>query len=230
MANEVVKKGWLDIPAIALLAANTIPLYGVLFLNWDAFFIVILYWAENIVVGFYNILKIAFAAVPHPTAHLGKLFLIPFFTIHYGGFTAFHGFFVLAIFNKANIKVMEGPAWPCFLVFVQILGSIIKQVYLIIPSQTKIAVFALFISHGISFVYNYLLKREFAATNPGKLMGSPYGRVVVMHIAILASAFLVMAIGSPVALLLVLVVLKTILDVKLHLRGHKKIKANTRLA
>ena len=224
---KLSEKDWLDIPVIALLAVNFIPLYGVLFLNWDAFYIVLLYWAENIVVGFYNILKIAFAAVPHPVVHLGKLFLIPFFTIHYGGFTAVHGFFVLAIFDKADIKVMEGPAWPCFLVFVQMLGNLIKQVYLIIPSQTKIAVLALFVSHGISFIYNYLLKREFAATNPRKLMSSPYSRVVVMHIAILGSAFLVMAIGSPVALLLALVALKTVFDVKLHIRGHKKIKANT---
>ena len=53
-------------------------------------------------------------------------------------------------------------------------------------------------------------------------MGSPYGRVVVMHIAIMASGFLVMAIGSPAALLVVLVALKTILDVTLHNREHKK--------
>jgi hypothetical protein len=31
-----------------------------------------------------------------------------------------------------------------------------------------------------------------------------------------------MALGSPVALLLVLIVLKTIIDIKLHLREHKK--------
>ena len=64
-------------PVIALLAANAIPLFGVLFLEWDAFFIVLLYWSENLVIGFYNILKIAFAAVPQPADHL-KFFLIPF--------------------------------------------------------------------------------------------------------------------------------------------------------
>ena len=199
---KLSKKDCLDMPVIALLAANAIPLFGVLFLDWDAFFIVLLYWSENLVIGFYNILKIAFAAVPQPAGHL-KFFLIPFFTVHYGIFTAAHGFIVFAIFNKSGGRFMEGTNWSL---------------------EIKIAVLALFISHGVSFVYNYLLKREFASANPIMLMVSPYGRVVVMYIAILGGGFLAMTIGSPAALLVILVVLKTVVDVNLHLRGHKKAK------
>ena len=81
---------------------------------------------------------------------------------------------------------------------------------------------ALFISHGVSFVQNYLLKGEYATAKPDKLMGNPYGRVVVMHITILIGGFLTMAIGSPAPLLIVLVGLKTILDVSLHNNEHKK--------
>jgi hypothetical protein len=112
--------------------------------------------------------------------------------------------------------------WPCFLVFVQMLFNIIRYMYSVIPLQVRLAVLALFVSHGVSFVQNYLLKREYTIARPEKLMGSPYGRVVVMHIAILAGGFLTMAVGSPVLLLIVLVVLKTVLDVNLHNREHKK--------
>lgn len=217
---------WYDIPVLALLTANAIPLFGVLFLGWDAFYIVLLYWSENVVIGFYNVLKMVFAAVPHPVAHLGKLFLIPFFIIHYGGFTAIHGFFVLALFHKdGQGPPMDGMNWPCFLVFVQMLFNVIRYMYSIIPPQVRLAVLALFISHGISFVQNYLLKGEYITAKPDKLMGSPYGRVIVMHITILAGGFLTMAIGSPAPLLAVLVVLKTVLDVNLHNRAHKKAAA-----
>ena len=48
-----------DIPIICLVAANAIPLYGVAFAGWDAFSIVLLYWAENLIIGFYNVLKMA---------------------------------------------------------------------------------------------------------------------------------------------------------------------------
>jgi hypothetical protein len=219
------KKDLLDIPVIALLAANTIPLFGVLFLGWDAFYVVLLYWAENLVVGFYNVLKMAFAAVPHPIAQLGKLFFIPFFTVHYGGFTAVHGFFVMAIFHKdsgSGPSIMEGQPWPCFLVFVQMLFNVAKYMYSIIPHQVRLSVLALFASHGVSFGYNYIFKREYASANLGKLMASPYGRVAVMHIAILAGGFFAMTVGSPAVLLAVLVVLKAVLDVKLHHHSHRK--------
>jgi hypothetical protein len=44
----------------------------------------------------------------------------------------------------------------------------------------------------------------------------------VLHIAILFGAFLTMALGSPVGILLILVLLKTVMDVKLHLRERRK--------
>ncbi|MCX5638384.1 MAG: DUF6498-containing protein [Planctomycetota bacterium] len=221
-----LKKYWSDIPLLTLVAANTVPLWGVLFLGWDAFYIVLLYWAENLAVGFYNILKIAFVKVPHPVEHLGKLFFIPFFIIHYGGFTAVHGLFILVLFKKSP-EFLSGNTWPCFLVFVQLLLNVIKQAYSVMTVPVKYALAGLFFSHGVSFVDNFLLKREFASAKPDKLMGSPYARVVVMHIAIIVGAFLTFAIGSPVALLVVLIVLKTILDARLHLREHTKTQAAT---
>ena len=189
------------------------------------FYIVLLYWTENLIIGFYYVLKMIFAAVPYPAAHLGKLFLIPFFIIHYSGFTAIHGFFVMALFHKGQGSSMDGMNWPCFLVFVQILFNVSKYMYSVIPTQVKFVVLALFFSHGVSFVQNYLLKGEYTTAKPNELMGSPYGRVFVMHIAIIAGGFLTMAIGSPAPLLVVLVILKTILDVNLHNREHKKAAA-----
>jgi len=40
---KLSKKDLLDIPVISLIAANAIPVWGVLFLGWDAFYIVLLY-------------------------------------------------------------------------------------------------------------------------------------------------------------------------------------------
>ena len=222
---KLTKKDFSDVPVLTLLAANAVPLFGVVFLGWDAFHVVVLYWAENVVIGFYNVLKMALAAAPHPVAHLGKLFLIPFFTIHYGGFTAVHGFFVLVLFHKGEGPPMGGANWPCCLVFVQMLVGVIEYAYSVIPPQVRMAVLALFVSHGVSFVQNYLLKGEYATAKPNELMGSPYGRVVVMHVAILAGGFLTAAVGSPAPLLAVLVVLKTVLDINLHNREHKRATA-----
>ena len=222
---KLTKKDLSDVSVLTLLAANAVPLFGVVFLGWDAFYVVMLYWAENVVIGFYNILKMALAAVPYRAAHLGKLFLIPFFLVHYGGFTAVHGFFVLALFHKGEGPPMGGTSWPCCLIFVQMLFNVIGYMYSIIPVQVRLAVLVLFISHGVSFVQNYLLKGEYRTAKPNDLMGSPYGRIVVMHVAIITGGFLTMALGSPAALLAVLIALKTVLDVNLHNREHKKAAA-----
>jgi hypothetical protein len=219
------KKEYLsNIPLIALVAANLIPFWGVLFGGWEAFHVVLLYWSENIVVGFYNILKMVFAKVDKPHEHLGKLFLIPFFTVHYGGFCAVHGFFVLMLFGKgeSGFEPIHGETWPCFFVFLQMLLNVLKHIYSIMPPAMRYAMVALFVSHGISFVYNYLIKGEYANVKPDKLMGSPYGRIVIMHFAVLFGAFLTMALGSPVGILIILVGLKTSLDVIFHMRQHKK--------
>jgi len=218
------KKQLSNLSVLGLVAANTIPIFGVLYFKWDAFSIVLLYWAENLVIGFYNVLKIATAKVAHPIEHLGKLFLIPFFIVHFGGFAAVHGLFILLLFGKGQSLSSGGQhPWPCFLVFVQLLIGVIWQVYSTIPANMKIAIAALFVSHGVSFVDNFLLKGEFASAKPKDLMGQPYSRVMVMHIAIIAGAFVSAALHSAAGILLVLIVLKTILDVKLHLREHRKI-------
>ncbi len=219
------KKEYLtNIPLISLVAANLIPFWGVLFLGWDAFGVVLLYWSENIAVGFYNIFKMVFSSVDKPAEQFKKLFLIPFFTIHYGGFCAGHGFFILMLFGKgeSGFEPIHGEGWPCFLVFVQMLLNVIRHVYSIMPEAMRYAMGALFVSHGVSFVYNYVMKGEYAKVKTDVLMFSPYGRIVIMHLAVLFGAFLTMALGSPVGILIILVGLKTSLDVIFHLRQHQK--------
>jgi len=210
------------LPLISLLGANAIPLVGALFFKWDAFGIVLLYWSENVAVGFYNVLKIALMKVKEPKEHLGKLFMIPFFMVHFGGFTGIHGVFVLTMFGKSDGDFMHRTSWPCFFAFIQVLLNVVREAFSIMTPEMRLGLLALFGSHGISFVYNYLIKGEYARTNPGKLMAAPYARVVVMHVAIIAGGFALMALKSPAVLLLVLVVLKTFVDVNLHFYEHRK--------
>ena len=53
-------------------------------------------------------------------------------------------------------------------------------------------------------------------------MISVYGRVVVLHVTIVAGAGLVGAFGTPFAALVLLVGLKTVIDLVLHLREHRR--------
>jgi hypothetical protein len=213
---------------LALVAANMLPIYGVVVWGWDAFSIVLLYWAENLIIGFYNVVKIATFKVANPIDNLEKLFSIPFFVIHFGGFCAIHGIFIFLLFGKSESPANSsmGHTWPCFLVFVQMLIGIIRHCWATITPDMKYAIGALFASHGVSYVHNFLIRGEYVQTNVKQLMEAPYSRVIVMQLAIIAGALLSAAIGSPAGVLVILIFIKTLIDTKYHFRQHNKALAH----
>lgn len=91
--------------AWVLLAANLLPLAGVLFWDWDVFALLVLFWMENVVVGVFFILRIVFADLEDAALWVGKLFMVPFFCVHYGMFTAVHGVFVFMLFGQGKHRV-----------------------------------------------------------------------------------------------------------------------------
>lgn len=212
----------ITLPIATLTTANLVPLAGVLLLGWDVTAILLLYWAENVAIGFYNILKMAIVRVGNPLGHLGKLFLIPFFCIHFGGFCAGHGLFLL-IFLKLGSghgALMSDLSWPGPLVFLQMLVSVIVHLWQSRPDGMEWPVICLFVSHGISFVRNYLSGKEYASQTMERLMKQPYRRIVLLHIAIIAGGMPVMVLGSPIPLLFILVGVKIGLDIWLHTKEH----------
>jgi len=215
------RPSWLTPSVVVLVAANLFPLYGVLFQGWQVFPIVLLFWLENVVVGAFFILRLVSALpqkdsgltkVEHRMGWVVKLFLVPFFAFHYGMFTMVHGVFVFALFGREMGQFGGFPS-PA-LVF-----SAIAR-YSLVP-----AVAALTLSHAFSYAWNYLGKREYRGVDMGALMFAPYGRVVVLHVAIIGGGFLVMFLKSPVAGLVLLLALKISLDVAAHRREHRKAAA-----
>ncbi len=81
---------------LALLAANVFPIVGVVALGWDVFILLALFWAENLVIGFYTALKMLLVANSSRSARWGAA---AFFCAHYGLFTLVHGVFVFAVFG-----------------------------------------------------------------------------------------------------------------------------------
>ena len=89
-------------------------------------------------------------------------------------------------------------------------------------NQLGWAILALLLSHTVSFIINYIGKGEYKKAGLQELMGQPYSRVVLLHLTIIIGGFLVMALGSPVFALLILVLLKIFIDIRSHIREHKK--------
>ena len=206
----------LTVPQLALLLANLIPLFGVLFLDWDVGGIIVLYWAENLVIGLYTILKMLI------TGGSGAIGLILFFCLHYGGFSAVHGLFVLKLTEYAGISAMPAAetSWPGPLVLVEKLYNLVSSILTAAPDEILWVLLAMVLSHGVSFLVLFIGQGEYRETTTSKLMRAPYTRVAVLHATVIIGAFLIIKLESPIGLLLALVALKTGMDIILHKRSH----------
>jgi Family of unknown function (DUF6498) len=217
---------WLS--AALLVAVNLIPLIGVAFWGWSLMLILVLYWIESGIVGAINVFKIARAQgsttlgvggsrltirMTGLAAGLARGGIIGFFIFHYGMFWVVHGIFVfllplfagLSASGESGLGPMDFGPLPLEGVALSALG--------------------LAVSHGVSFFTNFLGRGEYLHVSPEQQMMSVYGRVIVLHITILAGAFVVGLFGTPLAALVLLVGLKTMIDLFFHVREHRRAAA-----
>ncbi len=232
--DQYRSSGW------ALVAANALPLFGVLFLGWDAFSIVILYWSENVIIGAINVLKMITCRPDDERLILGdvdpndklnrlrmersrggsvkmlrlandgsKLFFVPFFIIHYGGFCFVHGVLIFAIFGR------EAGGFGPF-------GGFDNLLHVFSSEHLWWCVAALAVSHLWSFAVNYIGHGEYRRSTVLILMFQPYARIVILHVAILIGGFIATMLGNNVLVLLILVVGKMLLDLSMHLHERQR--------
>jgi len=201
----VSQLGRFQTSALALILANLVPLFGVVALGWNAAAIVVFYWAENLIVGFFNILRMKRAQGSlessrttlngRPVTEANRTAMMLFFAVHYGFFTLGHGVFVLAVFGRQFEGSLQGLAT---------------------------AALGLAVSHGVSFRKNFIGGGEYQKVSFAALFWQPYSRVIVMHLTILFGGALAQAIGSPVPTLILMVALKTLVDLASHLAERRK--------
>jgi hypothetical protein len=203
--------------AVVLVAFNLIPLVGVLFWGWNVATLLALYWVENGIVGLLNVPKILLAeGTPTTPLAASKGATAAFFVVHYGMFWFVHGVFVFALPFFFAIR-SEG-----FDPFTAEIGPLGGQLGALGPNLSAVAFSAigLAISHTVSFVVNFLGRKEYLNVTPQQQAMAPYGRLFILHVAIIVGGIVSLAIGSPVGAILVLVLLKTAVDLRFHLREH----------
>jgi len=193
--RPTIETGWQAASTRALILANLIPLIGVLIYDWNIGEIMLLFWAESAIIGFFNLLKM------WVIGRWSILFVGPVFIGHYGGFMIVHLLFIYTLFLSG-----AGNAGPTVS---QVLADFVR----LWP-----ALLGLVASHAVSFRMNFLYGGEFQGVTIKQQMGMPYRRIVVMHLTIILGGFLAMALKTPLLALVLLIILKIIVDVKSHVR------------
>jgi hypothetical protein len=202
---------WRSPSSLALIAANLLPLWGILAWHWSVFPVLVLFWLENVVIGLANALRMLLVDPGDITLWIAKVFMLPFFCLHYGFFTAVHGKLVFGIFGGREYGRLD-YGWLPF----HAATLAVEKYDLWLPLA------ALAGSHLISFCWDYILRGGYQRAALTELMGRPYNRVFVLHLTIIFGGWGVMLLGSPVWALIFLVTLKIALDFKIHLRHAAK--------
>ncbi|RZV34346.1 MAG: hypothetical protein EX272_12895 [Chromatiales bacterium] len=193
---------------ILLVAANLLPLAGVFLWDWDVFFLLLLFWCENVIIGLFGIARLVVAA-DRDTVVTG-LFHPLFFLVHYGGFMFGH-FMVLFGMYSDHIEELGANASPA------------DYYSLVVDNLNWVAIAALFISHGWSFVENFMGRQEYERLSPMQAMGLPYKRMVITHVALIFGGFFLIETGQPLVGLILLIFMKIALDVTFHRKEHRRL-------
>lgn len=209
--------------SLILVAANLLPLAGVLFWRWDAFVLLMLYWFETAIIGFWTLVRVATASrealggitvhgSKHPPSPLG---LALFFIAHAGIFMGVHFGFLWGLFSGDWARRIHGPR------------AFVDQ--LVIGTDLWIPLLVLFVARGIVFFYATIGARLRRWLNPRRpvrvasvpsdsiavaLVGGFYARIIVMHIAVLFGGFL--SFFGSIAPLVILIAIKTAIDLGMH--------------
>lgn len=213
----------LYLPIAIVLISNLIPLIGVMYWGWSTFVLLMLYWAETVLIAFWTLMRILIGgdfAKNFLGEILGRLFFFGFFLVHSSGFMLGHFIFLWAFYSgkpglttrldEAFFQTMPNEFW----------NGIVIANGLLIPLAIS------FIGRGIAFViemaklplWRRLVDQDsYEGKQAGALVGGLYTRIIIMHLVILGGAALAQKYGA-LAPLVLLIAAKTFVDIWLFIK------------
>lgn len=189
------------------MVANLVPLIGVLFLGWDLFLVLAMFWLENVIIGAFGILKVGFASSGKLRRRITSTL---FFVFHYGVFMFGHAMLLISLFGEsANV---DGG--------IHDVGDLLNY---LLRGDVAIAAVALLVSHGWSFLSNFTGAGEYEKLDGKDAMRLPYRRVFITQAGLILGGFAIERFGTPLAGLVVLVIVKILVDLRFHRREHQRL-------
>ena len=190
------------------LGVDLLPVIAVFAFGWSATPLVALYWLENLVIGAFTIFRMIGTALASVVSLAMSLFMVPFFFFHYGMFCFVHGIFI-----RAFAASEDGGAFEPVSLIQWALGTAPEMLWFV---AAIIGVSALY------YVFDFLWRGDYKRSNPQAEMFSPYGRIVTLHIAILAGAGVAFSLNEPLAGVLLLIFIRVVFGMFLTVQRRRK--------
>ena len=187
---------------ISLLVLNLLPIASAALFGWSAFTLILLYWFENLILGALNVAKIVDAGFANgKSGATAMLALVPFFVCHYGLFSAIHGLLIWDLFGPP-----DGPDVGLFDLAAAALVQLRNDPLLFWNTVLLAAM------HTGNFLLYWVAQRAWRGADPYVQVFAPYGRIVVVHVALMLAAVPVALLGQPLIAVVLLAILKTGLE------------------
>ncbi|MBL6962643.1 MAG: hypothetical protein ISR55_02375 [Bacteroidetes bacterium] len=189
-----------------ILLANSLPVFGLIFFSWNAYYIIAAYFLESIVIGFINIFKIGLSSKyftgskENPKGY----FVIPFFIFHYGFFI----FVQLTILNSVlSMSTTDFSYHSNSLIpnFIEFFSACFNQ-----KGELLLVIFL--VTHLFDFMFRYVRSKSFKNISTSKQMFEPYVRIFVQQFIVIFGAFMLFIVNSGTVLVVMLVLFKTCAD------------------
>ncbi|MBK9243874.1 MAG: hypothetical protein IPM30_03290 [Burkholderiales bacterium] len=199
---------------VAATGSAVVMAVGIVLFGWPTFTVLALYWLENVIIGGFTALRIL--AAGGATGRYGEsLATTVFFCVHYGLFCAVHGIFVATLFG--GIDAVGGFVEPLLLMIGRIAGDRIGL----------LVVAAMVAAAAIDAWQAMAAVDADDARAVRSIMAEPYGRIVVLHVVLIAGGFLMAALDLPSLAALLLVAVKLLHDLRLLRRRTAQPKQGT---
>ena len=204
-----------EISTTSLVVTNLFLMVMAIILEWRIYDQIMVFWCENLVIGFYTIFKLPFCRMVDrdkfdhfpvkPKYH--KFVISPFFIIHFSLFCTLHLAMIQMLFSndvEAYAEAHNDSLFP------QINWSVVL-----------ISIFALMVNHGVSFVINFLGKKEYLKFKMDEMMMIPYKRLLLVHLVAMSFGIILSVIGfNSVIVVFIFFGVKIWIDLKRHNAEH----------
>ncbi len=207
---------WRESTVAGSVLVNLVFAWGIIFAGWEIFPIMVLFWCEHVIVAFYIIL-LSLVNIPRDSGFKGRAMgakiagailsvgiMIGFFALIF----IWYGWFIFYLFGQ-EMTLTGASRW---------IPRIFANVYMVIDERNLwVGIAVPFISHGLSTVRNYFLPRG----QNGRIAawaGPEYKGNLILQVFLVPGALALKYLESPAGFLLILVLFKSIYDIKAQRR------------
>jgi len=201
-----------------LIAANVLPVIGVVFWRWSAVAVIMLYWAENIPFLLFTLLRFLWLPKRHLFEEPRRLLALGGYAVLFPVVVIGHGVLLTTILSEA-VSRDTTDRWVIEATQDRHLLTFLRACFAEIPWFAW-TLACLLVSHGIDFVRNYVQGRQYKTATFEDIRGTAFTRLMAIYltvptcgVALNLAGMLLSPVIAPAALIaVVLIVLRMSLD------------------